>query len=211
MRLLSRSVLLLTLPVCLFANADGVAAKKSLMEKLQNIHHFSAKFSQQVFDNDNKLIQQGSGTIVVSKPNKVHWQTLEPEESLIVSDGTTLWLYDPFIEQASAFSLAKSVVNTPILLLTNESAEVWDQYQVNYQENNSQNQNIYEIQSIDEQSQVKSLVVSFQGEIIQSLLIHDATGQKSEITLTDNNYQAVPNSELFNFSVPEGVYLDDQR
>ena len=211
MRLLSRSVLLLTLPVCFFASADGVAAKKSLMAKLQNIHHFSANFSQQVFDNDNKIIQQGSGTIVVSKPNKVHWQTLEPEESLIVSDGTTLWLYDPFIEQASAFSLAKSVVNTPILLLTNESAEVWNKYQVNYQDSNSQNQDVYEIQSIDEQSQVKSLVVSFQGEKIESLLIHDATGQKSEITLTDNNYQAVPSSELFNFSVPEGVYLDDQR
>ena len=136
----------------------------------------------------------------------MHWQTTEPEESLIVSDGKTLWLYDPFIEQVSAFSLAKSVANTPILLLTNESPAVWANYQVT-----ETTSNVFEILATDEQSQVKSLVVSFKGHEITSLLINDATGQKSKIEMNNSNYSTEPSAKMFNFVVPEGVLLDDQR
>lgn len=206
MRLLTKSLVFLSLSTSYHAFADTADVKQSLMNKLKGIHYFSAKFNQTVFDTDNNVLQQGNGTIVVSKPNKVHWLTTSPEESLIVSDGETLWLYDPFIEQVSAFSLERSVANTPILLLTNESKDTWDNYQVNEKSNN-----VYEILAIDEQSQVKSLVVSFKGEEISGLVINDATGQKSEITLSENNHTQIPSNELFTFTVPEGVLLDDQR
>ena len=60
------------------------------MDKLAKIDFFSAKFTQQVFDPDNKLLQSGAGSLVVSKPNKVYWKTEKPEESLIVADGENL-------------------------------------------------------------------------------------------------------------------------
>lgn len=184
------------------------AAKASLIKKLKNIHHFSSDFTQQVFDNENNILQQGAGTIVVSKPNKVHWQTVEPEESLIISDGETLWLFDPFIEQASAFSLENSVTNTPILLLTNESPDVWDEYKVSEIHHDT-----FEITSLStqNQSQVKTLIVSFNAAEISYIQIHDITGQRSDIKLSNTDYTHKPNSALFTFTVPEGVYLDDQR
>jgi outer membrane lipoprotein carrier protein len=182
------------------------SAKVQLMEKLQKIEYFSANFSQKVFDTESVLLQAGQGTIVVSKPNKVHWKTEQPEESLIVSNGETLWLFDPFIEQASAFSLADSVANTPILLLTNQSEAIWSKYSITATEDS-----VYTIISNDQQSQVTSLIIQFKDNKILSLVINDATGQKSEITLSASNYTSKPDENLFDFIVPEGIYLDDQR
>lgn len=188
------------------ASSDDEQAKQKLMAKLKSITHFSAQFSQTVFDNEQNIIQKSAGDIVVSKPNKIHWQTTQPEESLIVSDGSTLWLFDPFIEQVSAFSLDNSMANTPILLLSSESDAVWSKYSI--QEISTEH---YKINANDEQSQVKSLNVYFNGDEILSLTIDDVTGQKSEITLSNSNYMFIPESSLFEFVVPEGVYVDDQR
>ena len=192
------------------ANTNDIANnendKNNLMSKLKAIQHFSSNFTQKVLDNDKNIIQEGSGTLVVSKPDKVHWQTKSPEESLIVSDGTTLWLYDPFIEQVSAYSLVNAVANTPVLLITSEDKELWAQYTVQ-----EINQDIFIVNSLDEQSQVTSLIISFEQQEISSLLILDATGQSSEIHLSSRNYKAQPDTSLFKFTVPQGVLLDDQR
>ncbi|MCH7600284.1 MAG: outer membrane lipoprotein carrier protein LolA [Myxococcales bacterium] len=40
------------------------------------------------------------GTIVFAKPGKMRWSYEEPEPSLVVSDGETLWIYDPVFREA---------------------------------------------------------------------------------------------------------------
>ena len=43
------------------------------------------------------------GTVVFAKPGKMRWSYEEPEPSLVVSDGTTLWIYDPTFREAQKF------------------------------------------------------------------------------------------------------------
>jgi outer membrane lipoprotein carrier protein len=38
---------------------------------------------------------QSKGTVVVAKPSRMRWSYETPEPSLVVSDGETLWIYDP--------------------------------------------------------------------------------------------------------------------
>jgi len=40
------------------------------------------------------------GTVVFAKPGKMRWSYEEPEPSLVVSDGQTLWIYDPTFHEA---------------------------------------------------------------------------------------------------------------
>jgi outer membrane lipoprotein carrier protein len=40
------------------------------------------------------------GTVVFAKPGKMRWSYQEPEPSLVVSDGKTLWIYDPTFREA---------------------------------------------------------------------------------------------------------------
>ncbi|HBY85530.1 MAG TPA: outer membrane lipoprotein carrier protein LolA, partial [Colwellia sp.] len=136
-------------------------AKEHLMDKLSKLAFFSAEFSQNILDAQGGILQQGSGTIAISKPNLVNWKTITPDETLIVSDGNTLWFYDPFIEQASAYSLAKSIHNTPILLLTSDEPQLWQQYTVIEQQGVVEKGLRFVVMPKDENSQIKKLTLTF--------------------------------------------------
>lgn len=185
--------------------------KQALRAKIAELTDFSANFSQTVFDADGNELQKNSGNLAVSKPNLLHWQVTEPNESLIVSDGKALWFYDPFIEQVSVYSVNGAMTNTPILLLANPEPLIWQSYNVELISKNR-----YLIKSIDTNSQVKSLELAFinKKNIIElsELVILDATGQLSRVKLTDFNVLAKDNKQrLFRFELPQDVEVDDQR
>lgn len=183
-------------------------AKQALMSRLSGFDHFSAKFSQQVIDEENNILQEGQGNLSVKKPNLVYWKTEQPEESVIVSDGKTLWFFDPFIEQATAYRVDASVANTPILLLTSSDETLWAKYSVTQTSGDN-----FLIHANDINSRVKTLELNFLADssVLESFSILDSTGQLSLIKLKDLaiNEEIVPS--LFQFIIPEGVYLDDQR
>ncbi len=191
-------------------------AKKHLMSKLSQLAFFSANFSQKILSGQGEILQQGSGTLAISKPNLVNWQTITPDETLIVSDGNTLWFYDPFIEQASAYSLANSIHNTPILLLTSDEPQLWQQYTVIEQNDVGKSGLRYVVMPKDENSQIKKLTLSFSetksNDIqLSEFSFQDATGQISQISLNNFNSTVKPQASLFTFSLPEGVRLEDKR
>lgn len=202
------------------ASADNSEAAQSLKKMLAQLDYFSAKFSQEIKDIDGQLLQQGSGTLAVSKPNLINWTTLSPEESQIVSDGQALWFYDPFIEQVSVFSLAQAVANTPILLITSADDSLWQDYNVE-QLADLNSGKTYLVSSKSSEAQVKSLRLRFSNSknasstaskiALENIVITDATGQTSEIVLSEIVLDKIPSANTFEFIVPEGVNIDDQR
>jgi len=190
-------------------DVEILSVKQELMKKIEQLSSFKAEFSQKIFDADGKAIQTNAGSLAVSKPNLLHWQISEPNESLIVSDGKALWLYDPFIEQVSVYSVTDAIINTPILLLSNPSKIIWRDYEV---ERIAKNR--YLIKSKNNDSQVKSLELSFSNNAstqLEEFVILDATGQLSRVKLTNVTKLSTKENDLFRFTVPEGVEIDDQR
>jgi len=203
---------------------QAITVKEQLMTKLSKLAFFSANFNQQIISENGELLQQGGGNLAISKPNLVNWRTTSPDETLIVSDGNTLWFYDPFIEQASAYSLAKSIHNTPILLLTSDAPQLWQQYHVTQDSDevlqaNSQQGQRFIITPIDKNSQIKRLTLRFNTADVSGdndvqlseFSFQDASGQVSKISLSDFNSSTEPSSDLFKFTLPQGVRLEDKR
>lgn len=54
---------------------------------------------------DGETLVNGSGTVAVKRPNLFRWDTQKPDENLLVSDGKTVWYYNPFVEQVTAMWL----------------------------------------------------------------------------------------------------------
>lgn len=211
-------------------------SKKLLRAKLANLHFFSATFTQEVVSEAGELLEQSSGNLAISKPNLANWHTLEPDELAIVSDGNDVWFYNPWIEQVSVYSLSAAIAKTPILLLTSKDEALWQQYIVTQekvtqdkliqktvvtdsvrQDSLNQQGDRFVISAKDPNSQIKSLTLEFSvneninaSELSQFSFL-DATGQVSHIKLSNFDAEKVPESNLFNFTVPEDVQLDDQR
>jgi outer membrane lipoprotein carrier protein len=51
------------------------------------------------------------GTVVLAKPGKMRWSYEAPEESLVVSDGSTLWIYDPARGEAQRFTVGEGYLS----------------------------------------------------------------------------------------------------
>ncbi|WP_286267538.1 outer membrane lipoprotein chaperone LolA [Thalassotalea atypica] len=182
--------------------------KAKLLEILSKITSFTADFEQSIYDEESNALQVSIGNIIVKKPNLVNWHTKSPDENQILSDGKSLWLFDPFIEQVTAYALDASLTNTPILLLSSNDQSLWQQYDIKQTAIME-----FVIKSIDDNSQVKELTIVFDetGTAIKKFIILDATGQRSEIALSAFTLNPALSNQIFNFVVPEGVQLDDQR
>ncbi len=183
-------------------------AKNNLMQKLAELSAFKADFNQQVLSEEGQLLQTNKGRLAVSKPNLLYWSIIEPDESLIVSDGNTLWFYDPFIEQVTLYNIDNAINNTPILLLVNSDPTLWQNYLI--KQISSEH---FIIQSKDENSQVKLLTLVFNkaGNSLIKFEILDATGQLSRISLSNNQTLNADDKKLFQYTPIEGVAIDDQR
>ena len=107
------------------ALADDSAALK---KKLASIRQFSAHFEQTVTDAQGKPLQNGSGEMVLQRPDHFRWEAKKPDDNLILSDGKAVWLYVPFVEQVTVMSLSKAVVNTPFLLISSTDDKIWKNY-----------------------------------------------------------------------------------
>ncbi|MCC3263291.1 outer membrane lipoprotein chaperone LolA, partial [Paenibacillus polymyxa] len=62
-------------------------------------------------------MQDGQGDLWVKRQNLFNWHMPQPDESVLVSDGKTLWFYNPFVEQATATWLTDATSNTPLMLI----------------------------------------------------------------------------------------------
>ena len=185
------------------ALADDSAALK---KKLASIRQFSAHFEQTVTDAQGKPLQNGSGEMVLQRPDHFRWEAKQPDDNLILSDGKAVWLYDPFVEQVTVMSLSKAVVNTPFLLISSTDDKIWKNYLID------QDGSAFTITSKQKDQRIESLRMVFDDKNhITRMEVSEAQGQRSEFTLSAFNANPTIKADTFNFKTPEGVTVDDQR
>jgi outer membrane lipoprotein carrier protein len=71
----------------------------AVQRRYESIRDFRARFEQTTRSASLGSMGGGTatsrGTVAFAKPGKMRWSYEEPDPSLVVSDGETLWLYDP--------------------------------------------------------------------------------------------------------------------
>ncbi|MCG3460334.1 outer membrane lipoprotein chaperone LolA [Xenorhabdus bovienii] len=180
-------------------------ASQDLQGRLGKVNSFHASFTQTVTSSDGSAIQNGEGQLWVKRPNLFNWHMTAPDESVLVSDGKTLWFYNPFVEQVTANWLKDAAGNTPFMLIARNDSADWKQYNV------VQNGNNFELMPSNANGNLKhfSITVTPEGAI-QKFTAVEQDGQKSAYQLKGQQNTRVDESK-FKFTMPEGVTLDDQR
>lgn len=194
---------------CLLAGAAVSAAhadtRSDLQSRLGKVNSFHANFAQTVTDADGALVQEGTGDLWVKRPNLFNWQMSALDESVLVSDGKTLWFYNPFVEQVTATWLKDATQNTPFMLITRNDPADWQQYMV------SQRGDSFELKPKTNNGNLKLFTITVTPDgIIQQFAAVEQDGQKSSYQLKGQQSTDV-NMNKFTFTPPKGVTLDDQR
>lgn len=193
----------LALVMCSFS--VFAAPKDVLSERLSLTDGFSAKFEQQVISPDGDVVMDGSGVVDIARPSLFRWETLVPDENLLVSDGQSLWYYSPFIEQVTIYSQEQAMEQTPFVLLTRNRASDWDAYRV------EQENDVFTLTPTSVESNQGQFQITIDGQgVVKGFNVIEQDGQTSLFSFNDVEQQK-PATDRFTFQVPEGVEVDDQR
>lgn len=187
------------------SSAAWADAASELQQRLSKVNVLSADYAQTVSSSDGKNVQQGSGTLKIKRPNLFRMDNKTPQENQIISDGKTLWFYDPFVEQVTANWVKDAVNNTPFVLLTSDDSSHWVQYNV------EQKADTFTLKPKAKQSNIKQFDIRIDSEgVLRNFSTIEKDGQTNLYILRNITNQPLADG-VFKFSVPKGVELDDQR
>jgi outer membrane lipoprotein carrier protein len=109
-------VLLLVAPSVL---ADDAAVLARLEAHLAELSSVRASFRQDLIDADGKVQDHAEGTLSLARPGRFRWDYAKPKQ-LIVCDGSSVYLYDPELEQVTVHKVKDSLSQTPAMLLAGQ-------------------------------------------------------------------------------------------
>ncbi|KPZ68330.1 Outer-membrane lipoprotein carrier protein precursor [Shewanella sp. P1-14-1] len=197
--------------VALLLSANVMADdSRALRSKLEQLDSLKANFTQEVTDINDKVIQSGSGIFALAYPNKFFWHLTEPDESLIVADGSDLWIYNPFAEEVTVMDFADAVEASPIALLVHRDESTWQQYHVSQVQPES-GKACYLIKPKLLDTSVVTVTVCFNDSGISDFSLLDQQGNHSQFALSEQTNVSTEEKGLFEFVIPTDVDIDDQR
>lgn len=203
--MMKKTVKLTALLLASMSSLVWASATEELQARLNKVDTLSADYMQKVSDPKGKEVQQGTGKIQIKRPNLFRIENKMPQETRIISDGKTLWFYDPFVEQVTANWVKEAVNNTPFVLLTGNDKSYWQQYTVEQQEDS------FTLTPKDKKSAIKQFNIRVDADgVLKNFSTVERDGQVNLYQLRNITNQALSDS-LFKFSVPKGAELDDQR
>ncbi|KGD73543.1 lipoprotein chaperone [Tatumella morbirosei] len=201
-----RKYLIATGVLSLMISASVMAdAAADLQARLNKVSSFHAAFSQKVTDGSGNNVQDGQGELWVKRPSLFNWHMTAPDESTIVSDGKTLWFYNPFVQQVTASWLKNATSNTPFMLIARNQSSDWKNYNV------SQQGDTFELTPKSNGGNLKQFTINVTPDgTIRQFSAVEQDGQRTSYQLTSQQNGAI-SPDKFKFTPPKGVTLDDQR
>ena len=193
--------------------AQGAAVQSPLEElvaTLAGTSSIQADVEQLILSQDGRQIQALQARLIMQKPDKLNWQVTEPYEESMVSDGQSLWYYEPDLEQVSIQDFPEDVENNPILLLNDDLQAIADAYEVSmgYVDDEVRQ---YVLLPLASSSSYERFSMTFSGQNLLQMQFESSVGQLTSFSFSNitNNVDIDPT--VFDFAIPQDVDVIDSR
>lgn len=187
--------------------ADGLQA---LDRFLLNVKSGQADFTQTVTaperNGEPGRVTKSSGTFAFERPGKFRFDYTKPFPQEIVGDGTTLWVYDEDLNQATSRDQARALNSTPAAIIassTSRAALEKDYVLQSAPEADGMQWVLATPKAAD--GQLRSLRMGFNGDVLQALHIEDNFAQLSQLQFENFKANQAIDAARFEFSPPAGA------
>jgi chaperone LolA len=196
--------LLLTMVACLaHAASDPAVGQQKVESFLQGLQSLQAQFKQTLTDRNGLTVEEANGTLAIRRPDRFRWDYREPNEQVIVADGSRIWLYDADLEQVTVRKLDDTLSATPAMLLSGQG---------NLQENFSVTQTSQEggvfwvrMQPKRDDTDFKWVRLGFDGNALKFMQLADKLGQTTNLEFSQLERNPALDPSRFTFTVPPGA------
>ncbi len=183
----------------LFSISIFATPSEDLIKELNSLNTMQAKFTQTTTTEKSKENQVASGTMALQKPGKFRWETLKPNEQLILADGKWIWIYDKDLEQATKQSQATTNSNNPALFLSGETDNIDKRFKITF------DQDHFVLKAKTDDDMFQSMSLYFSEGSIQKMVVKTRLDQSSEFSFSDISKNKKLSNRIFTFSPPKGT------
>ncbi|MDX1557921.1 MAG: outer membrane lipoprotein chaperone LolA [Marinobacter sp.] len=185
------------------ASEEGLGADE-LASMLKSYESYQADFIQIVVNENGNKVQETRGTLKAKRPGLFYWETSAPLSQFIVSDGETVEVYDPDLEQVTIHNLDDRVQSTPALLLSGEVDNLEETYQVSGRQIGD-NTREFTLEPRSPDSLFTSLRLTFFNGELQEMRMQDSLAQLSVLSFDRIRLNEPVEAGAFTLDYPEGV------
>jgi outer membrane lipoprotein carrier protein len=195
------------------AGADDAAkrAAASTQARYEGVRDLQARFTQ-ITRQAGALPSAPTtarGSVVLAKPGKMRWTYEAPEPSLVVSDGVTLWIYDPAFREAQRLPVSGGYLSGAAIQFLLGEGDIFRDFHVTAiacGEDSAELELVPREPATYEKLTVK--VDAATGDITGTRLV-DLLGTVIEVELSELRTDQSPPASLFRFEPPKGVRVTD--
>lgn len=195
------AVLVLTVPIV--AAAADTAGYERVERFLSGLQGLQAQFQQTLTDSRGMVTGESAGTLAIRRPNRFRWDYREPNEQLIVADGSRIWLYDKDLEQVTVRRVDESLSATPAMLLSGEGT-----LSDNFKATQTQQEGAVQwvrLEPVRNDTDFKFVRLGFAGDALKFMQLADKLGQTTTLQFSKFERNPPLDPSQFVFTVPPGA------
>lgn len=223
-RLLIQSVALMVF--CLLATfsqaATSVPAEEMpdlIQERYESLKTFKADFVQELTNVASGEVDTRKGRIWFRQPSQVRWETVEPEKELLVVGPDYAWDYIEDEQLALKYSVASLLDSKTILRFISGQANLKEDFVVKTEWQGAEEvrgkwgKGFSVLQLVPKEAE-PGMVLAYIGVepetgLLRQVMIVDFYGNGNELRLTNVELDIDLPGDMFVFTPPEGVQVED--
>ena len=175
---------------------------QTLTHLLQNLTTYQADFTQITQNKRGDILQKSYGKMALHRPGLFRWETLSPNQQLIIADGKNVWIDDKDLQQVThQKQTIQQQQQSPGFLLSDSVNHLATQFLILMPNKNKLNFKLMPNLIHTKNSLFKFLVLNFNSQGgLDNMVIYDNLGQVTHIMFTQAKINPVLSPALFHFS-----------
>ncbi|HEV8330524.1 MAG TPA: outer membrane lipoprotein chaperone LolA [Steroidobacteraceae bacterium] len=170
---------------------------------LQGLDGLQAQFKQTLSDRSGQPLEEASGTLAISRPDRFRWDYRDPYQQVIVADGARIWIYDSDLEQVTVRKLDETLSATPAMLLSGRS-NLADNFSVT-QASREGAVDWVRMEPRRDDTDFRWVRLGFEGAVLKYMQLADKLGQTTSLEFSKVERNPPLDPSRFTFTVPPGA------
>ena len=188
------------------------ADSAALRELLAPMREYAAQFEQVVVDGRGRSLQTATGTMRLQRPGRFRWEVVAPYSQVVVTDGTTVYVFDADLAQVTVQPLDETLKGTPARLLIGSMDALESTFTVVEEEDAS-----FTLHPRDEEALYRRIHLKFApqptyataeampGALLVGIVIVDHLDQETRVAFRNPTLHPAPAPGVFDFHIPDDV------
>ncbi len=169
------------------------------------MHELEARFTQRTISALSPSGDLTTGRVALAKPGRMRWSYETPEPSLVVSDGATLWIYDPAAREAQKLAVGEQFLSGAAFQFLLGSGRIADSFRVRADRCDLPRARLTLEPKADATYQSLELEVDTASGEAHSTAVLDLFGNRTEVEFSELRYDGGLDPGTFRFTPEAGV------